>query len=272
MTISYNWRVNYIHESCPQYFINENNEFLNHYIDYRPVLAELRSYPAIDSYNHYIEYQPVLAELQTNHTIDLAKQSLASIGKNVGERDTFISMKATEYISPYKVQEMNWIAKRLGTIEPSQITPDIIKNSDFVEQSIGSQVRDLKIGTIWGYEEEFYHLTYHMGKCLQDLTCYQLDSLQQIADSNEMFALLTLEPIFLTKIGVTIVLKNWIVLHAPGMFNFVLNKVYQYNPIIEDKINRQLTECPFFNVGPDEIVDSNTKSNLKKILNLPKQA
>jgi hypothetical protein len=68
-----------------------------------------------------------------------------------------------------------------------------------------------------------------------------------MVENNELFSLLTLEPILITKIGVTIILRNWVYLHISDNFNHILKESYASNNLIIEKISNNINRTILFN-------------------------
>lgn len=78
-----------------------------------------------------------------------------------------------------------------------------------------------------------------IGNILKNLNAIELEVLKELVESNELLCLLSMEPILITKIGCTLILKNWLYLHGVGNFKNIIKNSFETNSVILDKINKK---------------------------------
>jgi hypothetical protein len=214
-----------IMDSSNSYYINQNNEF----------------------FDHFEKYKNVMNELKNENTINLCKSDLKSIIQNINERKNYIEKTNFDYISQNDINKLNYLKDRLGYENMSNVYLNIVENNSNLLIDIKNQIDNLRNNKLVSNNEDIERLVNNIGNCLQYLSFSDLDFFKKIVENNEVFSLLTLEPILISKIGVTILLKNWVYLHIPENFNIILKKCYETNIIIIEKMNKNINKSILFN-------------------------
>lgn len=214
-----------IMESSSDYYINQNNEF----------------------FNHYDKYKDVISEIKTEHVVDLCKSDLKSLIQQMNERNNYINEINSTYIDPTEIEKIILVKNRLGYENMSNAYSTIAESESFIFNDIQSQIVNFRSGTLNFDPENIQTLIDSFGKSIQYLSVNDLDFLNKMVENNELFSLLTLEPILITKIGVTILLRNWVYLHISDNFNHILKKSYASNNLIMEKINDSINRNILFN-------------------------
>jgi hypothetical protein len=175
-----------IMDSSNSYYINQNNEF----------------------FDHFEKYKNVMNELKNENTINLCKSDLKSIIQNINERKNYIEKTNFDYISQNDINKLNYLKDRLGYENMSNVYLNIVENNSNLLIDIKNQIDNLRNNKLVSNNEDIERLVNNIGNCLQYLSFSDLDFFKKIVENNEVFSLLTLEPILISKIGVTILLKN----------------------------------------------------------------
>ena len=159
-------------------------------------------------FNHYDKYKDVISEIKTEHVVNLCKSDLKSLIQQINERNSYINEVNTNYINPNEIEKFIFLKNRLGYENMSDAYSVIAGNDSFVLNDIKSQIINFRNGTLNFDVENIQTLIDSFGKCIQYLSVNDLEFLSKMVENNELFSLLTLEPILITKIGVTIILRN----------------------------------------------------------------
>lgn len=212
-------------DSSNSYYINQNNEF----------------------FDHFEKYKIVMNELKNENTINLCKSDLKSIIQNINERKYYIEKENFDYIHQNDINKLNYLKDRLGYENMSKEYLTIVENNSTLLNDIKNQFDNLRNNKLVSNNENIERLVNDLGSCLQCLSFNDLDFLKKIVENNEMISLLTLEPILISKIGVTILLKNWVYLHIPENFNLILKMCYERNIVIIEKMNKNINKSILFN-------------------------
>lgn len=173
-------------ESSSDYYINQNNEF----------------------FDHFEKYKDVMSELKIQKVVKLCKSDLKSLIQHINERNSYIDEINTNYINPNEIEKFNFLKNRLGYENMSDAYSIIAENDSFLLNDIKSQIINLRSNTLNFDVENIQTLIDSFGKCIQYLSINDLEFLSKMVENNELFSLLTLEPILITKIGITIILRN----------------------------------------------------------------
>lgn len=212
-------------ESSSDYYINQNNEF----------------------FDHFEKYKDVMSELKIQKVVKLCKSDLKSLIQHINERNSYIDEINTNYINPNEIEKFNFLKNRLGYENMSDAYSIIAENDSFLLNDIKSQIINLRSNTLNFDVENIQTLIDSFGKCIQYLSINDLEFLSKMVENNELFSLLTLEPILITKIGITIILRNWVYLHISDNFNHILKESYASNNIIVEKISNNINKTLLFN-------------------------
>jgi hypothetical protein len=175
-----------IMESSSDYYINQNNEF----------------------FNHFEKYKDVISNIKNEHVVDLCKSDLKSLIQQMNERNNYINEVNSTYIDPSEIEKIIFVKNRLGYENMSNAYSTIAESESFIFNDIESQIINFRSGTLNFDPENIQTLIDSFGKSIQYLSVNDLDFLSKMVENNELFSLLTLEPILITKMGVTILLRN----------------------------------------------------------------
>lgn len=214
-----------IMESSSDYYINQNNEF----------------------FNHFEKYKDVMSQIKIQKIVKLCKSDLKSLIQQINERNSYINEVNTNYINPNEIEKFIFLKNRLGYENMSDAYSVIAGNDSFVLNDIKSQIINFRNGTLNFDVENIQTLIDSFGKCIQYLSVNDLEFLSKMVENNELFSLLTLEPILITKIGVTIILRNWVYLHISDNFNHILKESYASNNLIIEKISNNINRTILVN-------------------------
>jgi len=100
-------------------------------------------------------------------------------------------------------------------------------------------------------------LVSRLSEHIQHLSWNELKVLKVVAENHESVALMILQPLMICKIGVAILLQNWLYVHFPGNFLKILVRAYTYSSVVITKL-----QTPFRNYS--KFVWSKIESSLSK--------
>lgn len=132
-----------------------------------------------------------------------------------------------------------WELERLSFITTKFPVEDIFEQVQEdrlkILKDLSIQLNNLRGNSFLSDSSDLCMVAYNMGKCFQNFSIDDLNIFKTIVNNNEVFLLLTLEPLLITKIGLTVIIRNWVYFHTPGNFVKLMDKSYKINHVIVNK-------------------------------------
>lgn len=136
---------------------------------------------------------------------------------------------------------------KIGLVNLNNLTIEIASNREEILKDLAYQSMRFNKNMLIERTNEVNLIIDKVGNILKHLKAQELEVIKELVESNELFCLLSLEPILITKIGCTLILKNWLYLHVVGNFKKIIKNSFETNSVILEKITKKSNISSLFN-------------------------